>query len=242
MRDESKKRVWVTGTSSGLGEALARAFLAEGHEVLGCSRRGNAELCKSDQYREALVDLADAAAVHERVPELLGDEQALDLVVLNAGVLGEFGDLAKADLAELQRTMQINLWANQIAMQALLANACVPRRVVAISSGAAVRGRRGWSGYALSKAALNMFVQLWAAELSDTHCAALAPGLIDTAMQDTLCGLPQDDRYDSLDFLRGARDTVDMPKASEIAPRLAALCWSMEAHCESGGFVDVRAL
>lgn len=236
------KTALVTGTSSGLGEGIADALLGSGHRVLGCSRRGNARLAGHPAYREACFDRADEAAARSGLQALLQDCESLELVVLNAGVLGTFGDLAQAETAELQHTMQVNLWANHFAMRALIDAQRLPQRMVAISSGAAVRGRRGWSGYALSKAALNMFVQLWAAELPDTHCAALAPGLVDTAMQDRLCGMPQDERYDSLDFLRGARDTEDMPTPASIAPRIVELCWSLDAHCESGGFVDVRAL
>ena len=50
----------------------------------------------------------------------------------------------------------------------------------------------GWNGYALSKAALNMMMKLYAAERPGTDFSALAPGLVDTAMQEAMRQQPAD--------------------------------------------------
>lgn len=238
----ARSKIFITGTSSGLGEALARVWLRRGHTVLGVSRRGNSELSEIEDYHESRADLGDEDGTRRACAELLPQTDSLDLVVLNAGVLSEFGDLRDASRAELEEVMAINLWSNQTLLQCLVEHDRMPARVVAISSGAAVNGRRGWGGYALSKAALNMLVQLWSRESEETHFCALAPGLIDTAMQDILCGLPEDSRFDSLGFLRDARGTADMPSPSELAEDLARLCFELDRYCESGDFLDYRSL
>ncbi|MCB9882837.1 MAG: SDR family NAD(P)-dependent oxidoreductase [Planctomycetes bacterium] len=234
--------ILITGTSSGLGEALAAWALDQGHRVLGTSRRGNPRLSRHDSYFEVLGDLAHEQSATETIERLTKDMTDLELVVLNAGILSTFGDLADTELEDLERTMRINVFANQTVLRTLARSGCMPARVVAISSGAAVNGRRGWGGYALSKAALNMLIQLWARECPQSHFCALAPGLIDTAMQDVLCDLPGDERFDSLEFLRSARHTADMPDPSAAAERLGPLLFELEHHCESGGYVDVRGM
>jgi NAD(P)-dependent dehydrogenase (short-subunit alcohol dehydrogenase family) len=114
-------------------------------------------------------------------------------------------------------------------------------QVVAVSSGAAVSGARGWNAYSLSKAALNMMMKLYAAERPLTHFSALAPGLVDTDMQKAMRALPADARFPTVDRLKKAAGTADMPdpataalRVMEAVPRLRAL--------KSGEFQDIRAL
>ncbi|MCA8969400.1 MAG: SDR family NAD(P)-dependent oxidoreductase [Planctomycetes bacterium] len=234
--------ILITGTSSGLGEALAAWALDHGYRVLGTSRRGNPRLAEHGAYSEVLGDLGVEQSATETIERLTKDTTDLEMAVLNAGILSRFGDLVDTELEDLERTMRINVFANQTVLRTLARAGRMPARVVAISSGAAVNGRRGWGGYALSKAALNMLIQLWARECPGSHFCALAPGLIDTAMQDVLCGLPGDERYDSLEFLRSARHTSDMPDPTAAAERLGPLLFELERHCESGGYVDVRGM
>ena len=66
--------------------------------------------------------------------------------------------------------MQINVWANKLIIDTLLANINNVKQIVGISSGASQSGARSWNGYALSKAALNMLISIYSAEVSNTHC------------------------------------------------------------------------
>ena len=84
-------------------------------------------------------------------------------------------------------------------------------QIVMIFSGATVLGNRGWPGYGLSKAALNMLAKLYAHDFPDTHISALAPGIIDTAMMEHLCVEADAEAYPALKRLRDARGTPDMP-------------------------------
>ena len=113
--------------------------------------------------------------------------------------------------------------------------------MVAISTGASQSGNRGWNGYSLSKAALNMLIQLYAGERPETHFTSFAPGLVDTAMQDYLTNLPRDDRYPPLEILKAAKGTESMPdgetcarKLIEVFPKLLSLA--------SGSYADIRRL
>jgi NAD(P)-dependent dehydrogenase (short-subunit alcohol dehydrogenase family) len=236
------RNVLITGVSSGIGHALAQSFLENGVRVFGVSRRKPEDLLEHQRFMFLTLDLTDYNAVADALPELLEDVGSLDLVVLNAGILGRITDLSDASLDELKRTMEINLWANKMLIDELLDNGLRISQIVAISSGASINGHRGWSGYSLSKAALNMLIKLYAAENPETHCCALAPGLVDTAMQDYLASLPDDERYPSLERIRSRRGTSDMPTPEELAPRLIETMSKLPRMVDSGQYVDIREL
>lgn len=230
----TRAKIAITGTSRGIGLALAHEFLDRGHEVWGCAR--STPSLDHANYTHVTADLSDDQDSARAAASL----PAIELLVLNAGILGRFGDLQETSLDDLRHTLQVNLWGQKPIIDAALAHAPGPTQVVAISSGASVSGSRGWAGYALSKAALNMMMQLYAAEAPDTHFAALAPGTIDTAMQDTLCAHPETERFPTLEVLRRKRRTPDMPGPTEAAPALIDFIASLPDRCASGAFVDIR--
>jgi len=236
------KTIFISGVSSGVGLALARLYVEVGHTVYGLSRREPADLCERSTFHFVSVDLRDAEAIGPAVEQLLSESPSIDLAVLNAGVLGGFGDLADSSLADLKQTMQVNMWANKQLLDALFTGKRTVGQVVGVSSGAAVNGIRGWGGYSISKAALNMLIKIYAKEQPATHFTALAPGLIDTAMQEELRSLPPDERFPSVEKLRAAQHTPNMPSAEEFAPSFAELIARLPTLIESGEFGDIRSL
>ncbi len=231
--------VLITGNSSGLGRGLTEVCLDRGWRVYGVSRRGCTGL--DGDPHDVRVDLADPDAVVPALERLLDGVAALDLAVLNAGVLGPIRDLAATPVATLEEVMRINVWANKRILDWFLERSLPVRRVVLISSGAAVRGHRGWGAYALSKATLNMLTQLYAHEFPDSQLLALAPGYVDTGMQAVLCDPGQTDatRFPSLQRLRAARGTAAMPDPRTAAERILDLLPGLVDR-PSGSFVDLR--
>lgn len=235
--------VFITGVSSGIGAGLARDHLARGDRVFATARRTPAEdLLAEESFRFSSGDLTDREQAEAIVDELLRDEVRVDIAWLNAGVLGSIGDMRDVDLEEMRRTMDINVWANKSVLDALFALDVPVHQVLTMSSGAAINGNRGWNGYSISKAALNMLTQLYAAECPETHFTAFAPGLVDTAMQDTLCGMDPDPRFASLAALQSARGTERMPGPDEAARKLVARLDDLRTGYESGSFVDIRRM
>lgn len=238
---EDSPKVLITGVSSGIGHALAHEYLRRGWTVFGLSRRTPDSLLVHKEFHFQTLDLTDPPAVMLQVPALVEATDKLDLVILNAGVLGRIADMSQVSIDELQSTMRTNVWANKTLLDVLLDGRRKVSQVVTISSGAAVNGNRGWNGYAISKAALNMLTQLYAAENRETHFSAVAPGLVDTAMQDQLCGMTdQVERFPSLGVLQAKRGGPEMPEAIQLAPRLADYLQQLPDHIESGDFVDIR--
>jgi len=156
-------------------------------------------------------------------------------------VLGRIELLHRLPLDEAKAVMEVNLWSNKTVMDWLHAWGRPVHQVVMISSGAAVLGNKGWGGYALSKAALNMLAKLYAHEFPDTHICALAPGIIDTAMMDHLCDEADADAFPALQRLRAARGTEVMPSPREAAHRILSVLPALREQ-PSGSFVDIRQL
>ena len=233
-------KIFISGVSSGLGYGLAKVYLEMGDEVYGCSRREPKDLVEQGLHF-AGIDLNDSVAGQRIFCKLINDVPNFDLVILNAGKLGQIRDMKETSLEVLRETMEINVWSNKWLLDCLFADERSIEQVVAISSGASQSGSRGWNGYSLSKSALNMLIRLYAGERSQTHFTSLAPGLVDTAMQDYLTSLPQDPRYKPLDILKAAKGTEIMPDGETCARRLIGVFPKL-LQVESGSYADIRKL
>lgn len=230
----------ITGVSSGLGYGLAKVYLERGAVVYGCSRREPEELVAAG-LRFVSMDLLDATSGAEQLRSLVRGVNRLDTVILNAGKLGEIRDMKEAPLEDLKETMEVNVWANKWILDTIFEQVPVVNQIIGISSGASQSGSRGWNGYSLSKAALNMLIKLYAGEQTDTHFTALAPGLVDTAMQDYLTNLPEDERYGPLKRLKAAKGTKDMPDG-ETCARMLIDAFPRLLERPSGEYADIRKL
>jgi len=232
--------IFITGVSSGIGHALSKQYLDRGDAVYGVSRREPEDLASHERFHFRPLDVAD----HERTPgvltELFAGADRLELVILNAGILGRIGDMREIDLDEQKHVLDINLWANKTILDTLIDSQLPLRQVVAISSGASVSGNRGWAAYSISKAALNMLVKLYSRELPDVHFCALAPGIIDTEIQEELARLPDDERFPAAARLKAKRGTADMPEPGEAARTLIRTIDSLPEQIPSGDYADIR--
>ncbi len=233
------KTAFITGNSSGLGAALTQHHIQQGDTVYGLSRRGSP--LEHPKLHDVPCDLAELETIEQHLSTLLGDCQHLDYVYLNAGMLGQLQAIHEASITQLKAMLNINLWSNKVILDWLLKANIHCAVIIAISSGAANSGSRGWSGYALSKAGLNTLMQLYAHEWPDSQLIALAPGLIDTAMMDYL----NDDQqisvseFPAVQRLRDARGTEAMQTTTEAAARIHAFCQELHG-IKSGSFVDIR--
>ncbi|AKS42805.1 SDR family NAD(P)-dependent oxidoreductase [Wenzhouxiangella marina] len=235
--------VFITGNSSGLGLALTEALLEQDATVWGMSRRGCSLKSRyEDALRDRRQDLGNLKQLDDGLQALLSDCLRLDLVVLNAGILGRIQEISHTDVHDLEHMMRVNVWANKMILDWLIEQQIPVDQVIAISSGAAVNMNYGWGGYSMSKAALNNLMQLYAPEMPDTHLLAYAPGLIDTGMQDYLCGEVDSEEFPSVQKLKDARGTEAMPSPKDAASRLLELLGDLRENHESGSFVDVRQL
>ncbi|GAB7029602.1 SDR family oxidoreductase [Streptomyces sp. NPDC021749] len=181
----------VTGSTSGIGEAVARRLAADGMRVVVHSRRSaEAGEALAAELGGAYVraDLAVEEEAHGLVEAALGRYGRLDVLVNNAGISWPIPhhDLAAAAPADWRRLLEVNLIAPWVlctaALPALRASP-VGGSIVNITSHAGVRPKGSSVPYAASKAALNHVTRLLAAALApEVRVNAVAPGLVDTPM------------------------------------------------------------
>jgi benzil reductase ((S)-benzoin forming) len=181
----------ITGASQGLGRALAEAILERPDtQVLGISRHATIE---HPRYQHQPLDLSDIEAVEHNLGKIFPprpDAQSLTLIN-NAGTLGAIGYVGELPNEHFQFVFDLNVVAPAMLMNTFLRTYAdqtdVPRTVLNISSGAAQRPVDGWAAYCASKAALNALSETAQKEQdlrgTGVRVWALAPGVVDTAMQ-----------------------------------------------------------
>lgn len=185
----------VTGSTSGIGRAIAQRLADEGYTIAIHSKnsvdegRFLASQLEKASYFQA--DLADQQQTKGLVEAVLAEFGRLDVLVNNAGInaMIPHKELKQATADIWRELYEVNVIAPWIlvseaesAMRAAATEAC-PSCVINISSHAGVRPKGASIPYAASKAALNHMTKLLALNLSPAiRVNAIAPGLVDTPM------------------------------------------------------------
>ena len=229
------KNILITGVSSGLGEALAKAYLENGDNVYAIGKTTPKKLDRHPHFFFFPYDLSETFMIQSTLREFLA-HRSFDIVILNAGVLGDIQTLSQTDLMDAKAVMEVNVWANKELIDTLHAHSHV-KQIVGISSGAAINGSKGWGTYSLSKSGLNMLLNVYAKELPEIHFTALAPGIIDTPMIQHIIDEVNDEVYPSAKKLK--EGNIQTPE--EAAKHLIATFPTLLAY-ESGSFLDVRTM
>lgn len=186
--------VVVTGASRGIGYALAKAFGATGAHVVAIARTvgGLEELddaIKADGGSTTLVplDLKDHDAIDRMGLALYERFGKVDVLIGNAGVLGPLTPVGHIQPKDFDELLAVNVTANYRLIRSFdpLLRQSAAGRALFITSERAAKALPFWSGYAMSKAALDAMVRTYAAEMINTPVRAnlLSPGPIRTAMR-----------------------------------------------------------
>lgn len=227
--------IFITGTTSGLGKALAKTYSKTGYEIYGLSRT------KSNEYNHVTCDLERVYDISYKLSTLLKDVKEIDVVYLNAGVLGTIEYLNKIKLHDLETSFTINTWANKVIIDYMIMNNIEVKQVVAISSGASQKTYTGWGEYSISKAALNMMIQVYAEEHPDIHFLSVSPGPVDTPMQDYINKNIDGRKYKWKKKFSDMKKNNDLPEASWVADNLHQIMPTLKKY-KSGSFLDLRNL
>jgi NAD(P)-dependent dehydrogenase (short-subunit alcohol dehydrogenase family) len=211
-----KKRLLITGVSSGLGRALAQEALVQGHEVIGTVRNAQAvrdfEALAPERAVARILDVTDDAAIEGVVAGLEESVGPIDVLVNNAGY-GHEGVLEESPLEEMRRQFDVNVFGAVAMIKAVLPYMRARRRghILNITSMGGYITMPGISYYCGSKFALEGISETLAKEVQPIGIAvtAVAPGSFRTdwagrSMQRTPRSIAD---YDALfDPIRKARE------------------------------------
>jgi dehydrogenase/reductase SDR family protein 7B len=183
------KVVWITGASSGIGEALAYAFSAAGARVLLSARRTEelervkAACANPGLTRVLPMDLLDVASFEERVREAMGAFGQVDILVHNGGVT-QRGYVVETELAVQRQVMELDYFSYVALTKAVLPH-FIERGAGQFVVMSSVMGKIGTpmrSAYAAAKHALHGFFDCLRAEVAANNIkvTVLTPGYIRT--------------------------------------------------------------
>lgn len=209
------KYALVTGGSSGIGAACARALAAEGAAVVAAARRfaGTASAPAFGAVSEAHLDVTDEREVSARIAEL----PQVDVLVCSAGT-GTFGPIATASAAELRAMLDVHVVGTLACAREALRR-MQPRRsghIVVIGSHAAHHAFPDCGGYTAAKAGQLGLTRVLAAEARPhgIRVTALLAGATDTPIWDDRPGF---DRAKMMQPADVARFLVELVARPEIA-------------------------
>jgi short-subunit dehydrogenase len=187
--DFKDRRVWITGASSGIGEALAVAFRQAGAKLVLSARREDVlkrvqTLCGGEPNTHMLpMDVTNSAELPEKTRLALGIFNGIDIMVLNAGITQR--SLTRDTHETVYRQlMEVNFFATESLARAVLPSMLAQKsgHMVVISSVAGKFGVPLRSGYSAFKFALHGFFEVLRAEeeKNGIHVTMVCPGYIRT--------------------------------------------------------------
>lgn len=186
----------VTGAGRGIGAATAKALAAAGaHVVITARTASDLEAVEEAIHQAggtatiAPLDLAQNDAI-AKLAHALGERwDRLDILVLNAGMLGTLGPVAQIDMKEFAKLLTLNVTAQVALLTAFepMLKRSPHARVIGVTSSVGATPRAYWGAYGASKAALENLLLAYGAEVantSKTRVAILDPGATRTKMRE----------------------------------------------------------
>ena len=185
----------VTGASRGIGAATAIALAKEGaHVILTARTAGDLEEVEEQIHNAggnatiAPLDLTDGDSIGRVATGISGRWDALDIIVLNAAMLGSLGPVTAIDGKEFNNVLTLNLIAQQALIAAFdpMMRKSADARLLAITSSVGRSPRAFWGAYGASKAALETLILSYGEEvrnLGKIRTAIINPGKTRTKMR-----------------------------------------------------------
>ena len=232
------KVVFLTGASSGIGEALSLEIAKRGAIVGLLARREDllqklAEKCERNggKARFFAVDVTDAKSVSEAAQSLRNEFGKIDVLIANAGIGGNNSETRNLNPEAVAKVININLLGAVNAVSAVLPSMLARKsgQLVAVSSLAGFRGLPKSAAYSASKAGMTAFFESVRLDVQDRGVSVtiIQPGFIKTPLTSG--------RENKMPFLMELEDSLPhFLKAIEKQKKFAAFPWQLATFVRAG--------
>jgi benzil reductase ((S)-benzoin forming) len=228
----------ITGTSKGIGQALAESLLQnEQNFVYGVSRNCS---ITHPRYHHQPLNLSDIVALENNLHKVFPVLKNAEKIVLmnNAGVVGEIAYMGSQVTHNFAYVFDVNVMAPAILINTFLSayySETCPKIILNISSGAGKRPVDGWAAYCASKAALDMLSLTVQEEQkllnSKVRVFSLSPGVVDTAMQEHL-RLADATQFSEAERFKDLKNTGKLLAPEIVAEKIGKLLNNPEQYPE----------
>ncbi len=237
----------ITGGSKGLGKGLVKAYLENNYKVFSIARgRSTDSLFHEVDQIEADLSLTN---VLENVLQVIFkklDEKKVQRLVLinNAASLGRVGKIQDDSIMNLQNTVHLNVTSPMILISRFLKYTedwSCDKKIINISSGAALKAYQGWTTYCTTKAALDMLTKGVALDQGEVKNPAkiigIYPGIIDTGMQEQI-RMSKESNFKDVQRFIDYKNNGDLAKPDEVGNLIFDI--DEKNDYESGAILNVR--
>ncbi len=239
---------FITGTSKGIGEAIASELLSPENHVICISRTQNPRLqvqaiTRKAKYSDHIFDLTNTGALPELMQDLFRnidpDEVASLTLINNAGTIQPMKKIGGTQRTQLiENNLKVNLVAPILITEwfvRLSEEWNCSRRILNISSGAARRPISGWAPYCAAKSGLEMYTQCLLEEQSNlsnpVKVLAFAPGVVDTEMQAEIRSSNQED-FPEVEKFKGFKSDGKLISPENVAQEVIKVLNSVDFGVE----------
>ena len=185
----NKKTIWITGASSGIGEASARKFAKEGWKVIISARRVELleKLSTDENIFSYPLDVTDSVKAKEVFKKIIEDHGHVDLCIFSSGTYERKSE-KELDVQNIKHVIEVNFLGviNCVSAVEKYYKDKNNGHIAVVSSPVGYRGLPKSSGYTPSKAALNNFTQgiYFDFKKFNVKVTLITPGFIKTALTD----------------------------------------------------------
>ena len=225
--------ILITGVSSGLGYELAKKYITNGDNVYGTSRRPT-----NLNIKHLKCDFNNLSNLTLEFDNFTKNITQIDLVILNAGILGELKNTSSLQINQFEESFKVNVLSNKIILDTLINKNIKIQQVIGISSGAALKSYYGWSLYCTTKSSFKQLISCYADENPTIHFTSLAPGIIKTPMQDYIYNIDEN-KIPSVKKFKQMYNNMD--SAEDVAKKIFNYTPNL-VKLSSGEYFDLRSI
>ena len=212
---------YITGSSTGLGKSLTELLLEDAsNSVIGVAR---SQTIQHARYTHVQQDLSQPIT-DSFFQDLSKDYQKV-VLINNAGAIGPITKVGAQTHKEVAENYAVNITAPTVLCNQFVekySNSMVQKIIINVSSGAGKTPIEAWSTYCASKAALDMFSQVLQAEQPSFRVFSVAPGIVDTPMQEVI-RMADENQFPHLNRFKEYKTNLELSSPSEVAVKYLSI-------------------